>query len=71
MLNIFFEIYNIKTKLKICTYKCEKNIDNDFLFLEEDYLLRVNINSLNLFNISNLKTCGTLMKVEYDDSMRK
>ena len=67
----FFEIYNIKNKLKICTYKCKKNIDNDFLFLEQDYLLRVNINGLNLFNIRNLKDCGTLMKVHYGDNKRK
>ena len=58
-----FEIYDLKTKQKICRYECEKNIDNDFLFLEENYLLRVNKNGLNAFNISNLKNSGNIINI--------
>ena len=58
-----FEIYNLKTKQKICRYECEKNIDNDFLFLEDDYLLRVNKNGLNAFDISKLKNSGNTIKL--------
>jgi len=58
-----FEIYNLKTKQKICRYECEKNIDNDFLFLEDDYLLRVNKNGLNAFDISNNKNSGNTIKL--------
>lgn len=66
-----FEIYNLKTNLKICRYDCETNIDNDFLFLEGDYLLRVNRNGLSLFNKNNLKVCGTSMDVHFGDNKRK
>ena len=66
-----FEIYDLKTKLKICSYECERNIDNDFLYLEENYLLRVHRKNLNLFNINNLKDCGNSIEVHFDDNKKK
>ena len=67
-----FEIYNLKTKQKICRYECKKNIDNDYLFLEDDCLLRVYRNGLKLFNIDNLKDFGVSLDLHrVGDNRRK
>ena len=67
-----FEIINIKTKQKICRYECKKNIDNDFLFLEDNYLLRVYKKGLGLFNKNNLKNFGgSLDLLCFLDNQRK
>ena len=65
-----FEIYNLKTQQKICEYECEKNKDNDFLYLEGDYLLRVYRNGLSLFSINNLKVCDYI-ELPYADNKKK
>ena len=50
---------------------CEKNIYNDFLFLEEDYLLRVKREYLSLFSIKDLKGYGAPINIRYGDNKRK
>jgi len=66
-----FEIINIKTKQKICRYECKKNIDNDFLFLEGNCLLRVYNKGLDLFNKNNFKNFGGIYLRCFRDNQRK